>query len=303
VADTDGPWPELNVAEDHLRWKADNDHAWDGMADQRAYLQAALRLLDEARAKVAEYSAEISTRSYLAHERCSEHYWDTVRSWKESGARQLARAEQAEAERDNLRSEMRDLDVQFQQARERAEEAEQREREAFMHGALTPTGWCCSMHAERVRANRYRAAWQSARSRAAHAHRQLDPEIAHGVRLAAICDSLTAQRDIARAARDSLAADLAAARAEAAELGALIGTYDEIAGEDRAALARVRAYAETHADWCCAKGCTVPADRCDETCNCEAGAILAALDGTEPPPSVGHRAALAGPPAADGEPA
>lgn len=65
----------------------------------------------------------------------------------------------------------------------------------------------------------------------------------------------------------------------------------------RSALARVRAYAETHADWCCAKGCTVPADRCDETCNCEAGAILAALDGTDPPPSTGHRAALGGPPA------
>ena len=40
----------LNTGEDHLRWKAANDYAWDGMAEQRAYLQAALRLLDEARA-------------------------------------------------------------------------------------------------------------------------------------------------------------------------------------------------------------------------------------------------------------
>lgn len=65
------------------------------------------------------------------------------------------------------------------------------------------------------------------------------------------------------------------------------------AAQAEAALARVAAYAAQHADWC-AKGCTVPEDRCDETCNCESGAILAALHGTEQPLGTGHRAAIAG---------
>lgn len=53
------------------------------------------------------------------------------------------------------------------------------------------------------------------------------------------------ERDEARARAEKAEAERDQARQEASELGNLIGTYDEIAGEARAALARVEALCET----------------------------------------------------------
>jgi hypothetical protein len=60
----------LNTDEEHLRWKADNDHAWAGKAEERAYLRAALRLLDAARAEAARLTAEVDDIGHRVFDAC-----------------------------------------------------------------------------------------------------------------------------------------------------------------------------------------------------------------------------------------